>query len=220
MSRTFSRAASAAALVTLLAALPGITTSALAGTIAQPAPAAVQEAIAASPKVVIVVGATEGTTPSYRTDADQIYAEAIKYTPNVIKVYSPNATWAVVKAAAQGASVFVYLGHGYGFPSPYKSILTPSVHDGMGLNEFLNQGDSDKKYWGESYVGSEIRLAKNAVVILNHLCYSAGSSETGAPEPTIPVARERVDNFASGFLRAGARAVLADSWNAADWWLG
>ena len=215
MSRTFSRAASAAALVTLLAALPGITTSARAGTIAPPSPAAVQEAITASPKVVIVVGATEGTTPSYRTDADQIYAEAIKYTPNVIKVYSPNATWAVVKAAAQGASVFVYLGHGYGFPSPYKSILTPSVHDGMGLNEFLNQGDSDKKYWGESYVGSEIRLAKNAVVILNHLCYSAGSSESGAPEPAIPVAKQRVDNFASGFLRAGARAVLADSWNAA-----
>jgi len=215
MSRSLFRAASAALLVTLLAGLTGITTSALAATIAQPAPAAIQEAVAASPKVVIVVGATEGTTPTYRADADQIYAEAIKYTPNVVKVYSPNATWAVVKAAAQGASVFVYLGHGYGFPSPYKSILTPSVHDGMGLNEFLNQGDSDKKYWGESYVSSEIRLAKNAVVILNHLCYSAGSSETGAPEPTIPVARERVDNFASGFLRAGARAVLADSWNAA-----
>ena len=52
-------------------------------------------------------------------------------------------------------------------------------------------------------------------MILNHLCYSAGSSETGNPEPTIAVAKQRVDNFASGFLRAGARAVLADSWNTA-----
>ena len=215
MSRTFSRAAGVAVLVTLLAALPGITTSAFAGTLAPPSPAAVQEAIAASPKVVIVVGATEGTTPSYRSDADLIYAEAIKYTPNVIRIYSPNATWAVVKAAAQGASVFVYLGHGYGFPSPYRPILTPIYQDGMGLNAALNQGDSNKLYYGESMVSSEIRFAPNAVVILNHLCYSAGSSETGNPEPTIAVAKQRVDNFASGFLRAGARAVLADSWNAA-----
>ncbi|MGH9021475.1 MAG: hypothetical protein ACRDV0_10790, partial [Acidimicrobiales bacterium] len=59
---------------------------------------------------------------------------------------------------------------------------------------------------------SDIRFAKNAIVLLNHLCYSAGSSETGAPEPTIPVARERVDNFASGFIKAGARAVIADAW--------
>jgi hypothetical protein len=215
MSRTFSRLAGVTVLLTLLAGLPGITPSVFAATVASPSPALVQQAAAAGPKVVIVVGATEGTTPTYRADADLIYAEAIKYTSNVVKIYSPNATWAVVKAAAQGASIFVYLGHGYGFPSPYKPVLTPSVHDGMGLNIALNQGDSNKQYYGESFVGSEIRLAKNAIVILNHLCYSAGSSEAGAPEPTIPVAKERVDNFASGFLRAGARAVLADSWNAA-----
>ena len=52
------------------------------------------------------------------------WLEAIKYTPNVVKVYSPNATWDAVKAAAQGASIFIYLGHGYGFPSPYKPITT------------------------------------------------------------------------------------------------
>ncbi len=213
MSRAFTRAATTTLLATLLATLPGFTAAASAGTIAAPSSAAVQDAIASSPKIVIVVGATEGTTPAYRTDADSIYAEAIKYTPNVVRIYSPNATWAAVKAAAQGASVFVYLGHGYGFPSPYKPVLTPTVHDGMGLNIALNGGDTNKQYWGESYIASEIRLAKNAIVILNHLCYSAGSSETGAAEPTIAVAKERVDNFASGFLRAGARAVMADSWN-------
>jgi hypothetical protein len=215
MSRAFSRAAGVAVLVTLLAALPGLTTSALASPAAQALSSPVQVAALVPPKIVIVVGATEAVTPTYRSDADQIYAEAIKWTPNVVKIYSPNATWAAVKAAAQGASIFIYLGHGYGFPSPYKTVLTPIVHDGMGLNQFLNQGDSDKVYYGESYVGSEIRLAKNAIVILNHLCYSAGSSEAGNPEPTIAVAKERVDNFASGFLRAGARVVLADSWNSA-----
>jgi hypothetical protein len=162
-----------------------------------------------------VVGAVEANTARYRSNADQLYAEAIKYTPNVTKIYSPNATWAKVKAAAQGANLFIYLGHGYGFQSPYKPILTPSVHDGMGLNEIGGVSDSDKKYYGESLIASDIRFAKDAVVILSGLCYAAGSSEDGDPAPTIPIARERVDNFASGWIHAGARAVIADSWTGA-----
>ena len=182
-------------------AAPGATTSAENG---DPAPT--------PPKVVIVVGATEGHTPGYRADADTIAAEALKYTPNVIKLYSPNAKWAQVKVAAQGASIFVYLGHGYGFPSPYRPVLSPDVQNGMGLNPPDGTTDNDKKYYGEQLIASDIRFAKDAIVLLNHLCYSAGSSESGDPEPTPAVARERVDNFASGFIKAGARTVIAQSW--------
>lgn len=197
------RGARAAALAALIALAPAVVV-----------PATTLAAYPAA-KVVIVVGAVEGTTPSFRADADKIYAEAIKYTPNVTKIYSPNATWAKVKAAAQGANIFIYLGHGYGFPSPYRPVLSTDVQNGMGLNAIGGIDDYDKKYYGEKYIADEIRLAKNAVVLLNHLCYSAGSSEDGDPEPTIPVARQRVDNFASGFIRAGARMVMADSWTSA-----
>jgi hypothetical protein len=207
------RRSSAAALAALLMLAPVLAAPASASTAVTPRWAGLTaEAVAASPKVVIVVGATETTTASYRADADTIAAEALKFTPNVIKIYSPNATWAVVKAAAQGASIFIYLGHGYGYPSPYRPVLSPSVQDGMGLNTTAGVSDSDKTYYGETSIANEIRFAKNAIVLLNHLCYSAGSSESGDPEPTIPVARERVDNFASGFIKAGARAVIAQSW--------
>ena len=202
----------AAALAALIALAPAVALPTLASTVAPSATRSTSDAAATPPKVVIVVGAVEGSTGGYRNKGDQIYAEAIKHTPNVIKLYSPNATWAKVKAAAQGASVFVYLGHGYGFPSPYRSVLTPTVHDGMGLNEVGGISDSDKKYYGESLIAKDIRFAKNAVVILSGLCYAAGSSESGDPAPTIPVARERVDNFASGWIRAGARHVIADTW--------
>jgi hypothetical protein len=141
----FRRATLAALTLCLLVTAPALALPAFAATTSAQGAAAPTEAIATNPKVVIVVGAVETYTSGDRTDADTIYAEAIKYTPNVVKVYSPNATWAAVKAAAQGASIFIYLGHGYGFPSPYKTVLTPSVHDGMGLNEFAGQGDSDKK---------------------------------------------------------------------------
>ncbi|HET9851988.1 MAG TPA: FlgD immunoglobulin-like domain containing protein [Candidatus Limnocylindrales bacterium] len=179
---------------------------------AAPAAATSGDPAPTGPKVVIVVGATEGTTASYRADADTIAAEALKYTSNVIKLYSPNAKWAQVKAAAQGASIFVYLGHGYGYPSPYRAVLSPDVQDGLGLNTPTGTTDNDKKYYGEQLIASDIRFARDAIVLLNHLCYSAGSSESGDPEPTVGVARERVDNFASGFIRAGARTVIAQSW--------
>lgn len=193
----------AIALTAVVALLPALTLPAL-GAEGDPPPAA--------PKVVIVVGATESTTASYRRDADSIAAEALKYTPNVVKLYSPNATWAKVKAAAQGASIFVYLGHGYGFPSPYRPVLSPDVHNGMGLNAVGGIDDWDKKYYGEDPISKEIRFAKDAIVLLNHLCYSAGSSESHHAEPTMSVARQRVDNYASGFIKAGARTVIAQSW--------
>lgn len=205
-----TRTALAGALAALVLAVPLTAAPARAAAAAAAATAAPSDAVvAASPKVVIVVGATESTTASYRTSADAIAAEALNWTPNVVKVYSPYATWSVVAAAAQGASVLVYLGHGNGFPSPYTSVLKPDTEDGMGLNTTMGLGDSDKKYYGESYIAAGIRLAPNAVVFLQNLCYAPGAGEPGAPEPTLSVAQQRVDNFASGFIRAGARSVFA-----------
>ena len=163
-----------------------------------------------SAKVVIIVGPVQAKTANYRAMADEAYAEAIKYSSNVVRVYSPNATWAAVKAELQGANVVLYLGHGNGWPSPYPYDPNFTTRNGFGLNATATSGDSITKYYGEPYIRNEIRLAPNAVVLLNHLCYAAGSSEPGFPAPTLSVAMQRVDNFASAFLKAGARAVIAE----------
>ena len=208
MVRLVARAAAVALAVALGLGLPA----------AHPAPVAA--ASAAGPKVVVIVGATQGTTSAYRADADAIVAEAQKYTSNVTKLYSPNATWAAVKAALQGASVVVYLGHGNGFPNPYHSVLEPTKVDGFGLNASAGHGDDNNTYYGESYIAGQVRLAPNAVVLLNHLCYAAGSSEPGRAEPTVSVAHQRIDNYAAGFIAAGARTVVADDHYGAEWWVG
>ena len=166
-------------------------------------------AMSGGAKVVIIVGATHGVTASYRTYADQAYAEAIKYTSNVVKVYSPNATWANVKAAVSGASVVIYMGHGNGWPSPYTYDPNFTTKDGFGLNATAWAGDYNNVYYGEPSIAT-LNLAPGAVVILNHLCYAAGNSEPGAAEPSVSVARQRVDNYAAAFLKAGAAAVIAD----------
>ena len=161
------------------------------------------------PKVVIIVGPTEGSTDKYRDSADDAYAEAIQHTSNVVKVYSPNATWSKVKAAVVGASIVVYLGHGNGWPSPYTYDPNYTTKNGFGLNSSAGNGDSNNKYYGEPYV-STLDLAPNAVIILNHLCYASGNSEPGNAAPSQSTARQRVDNFAAGFLAGDAAAVIAD----------
>ena len=181
--------------------------TAAVGAFAVPAPA--RAAQTSDAKVVIIVGATHGTTSDYRSKADQAYAEAIKYTPNVVKVYSPNATWSKVKSATVGASVVIYFGHGNGWPSPYTYDPNYTTKDGFGLNATAGNGDSNNKYYGEPYV-AQLDLAPNAIILLHHLCYASGNSEPGKAAPTVSVARQRISNYAAGFLKSKAQAVMAE----------
>lgn len=186
--------------------------TAVAGTLASATP--VRAAAALSPaKVVIVVGATHGATAGYRRSADVAYAEAIRHTSNVVRVYSPNATWSKVKAAAVGASVLIYFGHGNGWPSPYTYDPNYTTKNGFGLNYDTNGdgklSDYENRYYGEPSVKT-LDLAPNAIVLLHHLCYASGNSEPGQAQPTLTVARQRISNFAAGFLQSPAQAVLAD----------
>jgi hypothetical protein len=166
------------------------------------------------PKVVIIVGPTgAGMTDRFRAQGDEAARIARRYTPDVVKVYSPNATWPSVRKALQGASVVIYMGHGNGWPSKYRSSLYPPTQNGFGLNPSAGSGDSSHQYFGEGLIGRDVKLAKNAVVLLHHLCYASGNTEPGLPEGTVAQARQRVDNYAAGFIAAGAAAVAADAWS-------
>ena len=188
----------------------------LAGFIAPAAGAAPVAAANAVPKVVIIVGPSGAATDRYRAEAVKAAALARRYTPDVTEVYSPNATWPAVKAALQGASLVVYMGHGNGWPSRYRDSLYPATQNGFGLNPKAGSGDSSHQYFGESKIAASIRLADDAVVLLNHLCYASGNTEPGLAEGTLDQARQRVDNFAAGFIKAGASAVIAEAYTSPD----
>ncbi len=195
-------------------ALAGVAAPAAAS--AAPAPSLTSSAPAPSaalgPKVAIIVGPVHDGTAQYQGYGDLVYNEALKYTNNVVKVYSPNATWSKVVAAVTGAAIVVNIGHGNGYPSPYGFDTTYTKQNGFGLNYDVN-GDGkltnyEMRYYGEKYIRT-LKMAPNAVVLLFHMCYSAGNQEPGGPEPTLTVARQRADNYASAFLAAGAKAVFA-----------
>jgi hypothetical protein len=171
-----------------------------------------QETRAASVKVVVVVGPAGASTSKYRTSAHTYASLARSYGASVTEIYSPYATWTRVKRAAQGANLLIYLGHGNGYPSPYGAFQR-YTKDGMGLNATSGNGNYNVKYWGEYYIDRDIQMARNAVVILNRLCYASGNSEWGWANPTKATAIRRVDNYGAGFLRTGARAVFAEAIN-------
>ena len=169
-----------------------------------------QHTNAASIKVVVVVGPVGSKTSEYKSSAKYYASIARSYGASVTEIYSPYATWSKVKAAAQGANLLIYLGHGNGYPSPYGAFQR-YTKDGFGLNATSGNGNSNVKYWGEYYIDRDIQMAKNAVVILNRLCYASGNSEWGSANPTKSTAMKRADNYAAGFLRAGAKAVFAEA---------
>jgi len=174
------------------------------GVLATPVQAATSTA-----KVVVVVGPVGSHTAHYKSDADEIVTEARRYTSNVVKLYTPNATWSRVRAAMQGASVFVYLGHGNGWPSIYAPFQT-QTKDGLGLDPSTGADSTKTVYYGEEYLRANVRFAPNAVVLLFHLCYASGNAEPGLTEGSLSTARQRVDNYGAGFIGAGARAVFAE----------
>ena len=173
------------------------------------------ESVAASgKKVVIVVGPAGSNTADYIYNAKKLASQARSYGATVYEIYAPHATWARVKSLSQGANVFIYLGHGNGYPSPYGAFNTYSK-DGLGLDAY--DGSWSHKYYGEYYISHYLNFAPNSVVILNRLCYASGDSEWGAANPTKSTAIKRVDNYGAGFLRTGARAVFAEGINSSSY---
>ncbi|MFI5291548.1 MAG: FlgD immunoglobulin-like domain containing protein [Candidatus Limnocylindrales bacterium] len=171
------------------------------------APASAGSAEAASSLKAVVIVGPSGSLQSSNNAAGKAIADlAASYGMDVRRVFHPYATWSKVLDNIQGASIVVYLGHGNGWPSPY-SPYQEDTKDGFGLN--ASSGSSTVKYWGATPIARSIDLAPNAVVLLNHLCYASGNSEPGRSAPSQSGAKQRVDNYANGFIRAGARAVFA-----------
>jgi hypothetical protein len=163
-------------------------------------------------KAVVVVGPTHSLTSRYlgygRAMADAAEAQGM----DVRRIFHPYATKKRVKKHAEGAQLFIYIGHGNGWPSPFPPYQE-ATKNGLGLNPM--DGDrttSNVKYFGADWLKEKVRLAPDAVVILSHLSYASGNASSGMAIPSRSVAVERIDNFANGFLAIGARVVWALGW--------
>jgi putative cell wall-binding protein len=188
---------------------------------------------AAGPKVVLIVGPSGAVSDHYRSMANEVATVATAAGATVVKVYSPNATWANVRAAVNGANVIVYFGHGNGYPNPY-TIGTEHTDrvNGWGLNRTTTSGDSDNwsttmVYCGEkallgtlassdgaaqwSYCGGRtntdgIAPAPGFTMVYAQAHYAPGFGERyddDDPLTTLTEAQQRVRNYSTPVLRLG-----------------
>jgi hypothetical protein len=173
-----------------------------------PSVAPERDVAAAGPRPIaaIVVGPVGSSTSAYRLEARRMADQLRGYGAIVRQVYSPWATWTRVKDAARGANLFIYLGQGRGNPGPYGAF-DPRTMNGLGLNRTAGDGHRNVASYGEFYVRRDLDLARDAVVILNRVPYAAGGTATGSIAQR--TAMLRADNYAAGFLAAGAAAVFA-----------
>ncbi|MBA2253978.1 MAG: hypothetical protein H0W07_02530 [Chloroflexi bacterium] len=184
----------------------------LTGAAAAPAPA-----VAGAPalKLVVIVGPSGSETSRYLGIGEAFAKTGERYGMDVRRVFHPRATWSKVLANIQGAKLVIVLGHGNGWPSEYPPYQT-DTKNGLGLNPYEGASSYSTKYYGEGPVSKSIRLGTNAIVLLHHMCYSAGNGQSGQSIPSEWTAKQRVDNYGAGFIKSGARAVFAYYWGQQD----
>ncbi len=198
-------------------------------------------ALAAGPKVAIIVGPVGSLTSNYRSRANEVAAAALAAGGSVVKVYSPNATWGNVRSAVNDADVIVYFGHGNGYPNPYGSVELADRTNGWGLNRTTTNGDGDNwsttlAYCGEKALlgtltasdgavqrqycsGGPITPAPGFTMIYAQAHYAPGFGERyeeSDPLTTLSEARQRVSNYSTPVLQLGGGAFIATAYSDAD----
>lgn len=164
-------------------------------------------------RAVVVAGPVHSLTDRYKGYCSAIAQAAEAQGMEVVRIFHPWAPASKVRTRAQGADLFVYCGHGNGWPSPYGPYQE-DTKNGLGLDvaDKTRRSPNNVAYKGANWLRDNLTLAPNAVVILSHLSYASGNASSGMPIPTRAVAVQRVDNFANGFLSIGARVVWALGW--------
>ena len=183
-------------------------------------------------KVALIVGPMGSQTAWNRQHADQIAADATALGATVAKAYSPNATYAKVRAAVAGANIVVYLGHGSGYPNPYHGSLLADRNNGWGLNTTTTNGDQDSwsnhtlVYCGEKALrgqltatdgadqrkycgGGAITPAPGFVMVYIGSCYTAGGNEPQNPLATNSDARAHASYYSRPMFQLGASGYFA-----------
>ncbi len=111
---------------------------------------------AAGQKVAVIVGPVGGGSiqTNYLNRGESIADAAEARGATVVRVFSPNATYAAARAAVNGANIIVYIGHGSGYPNPYSGTLQAAWNNGWGLNAIAGVDAYDPTGHGHTIGGS------------------------------------------------------------------
>jgi hypothetical protein len=197
-------------------------------------------AVATGKKVVVIVGPVGGGSiqTNYLNRGESVADAAEALGATVVRVFSPNATYAAARAAVNGANVIVYIGHGSGYPNPYSATMQVAWNNGWGLNKTAGIDPYDPTghghtigtsmlYCGEAALegkpkpssvsagqwcaGGKITPAPNFVMVYSNACYTPGAGETEhISVSSEATALARVSNFSRPMLALGGTYFATD----------
>lgn len=148
-------------------------------------------------KVVIVVGSDEIDNNRDFIEEQTNLAYFLKEMGlHVVELYYPNAKWETVKEASKDAHIFIYSGHG--------NTLGEDKMGTLCLNEGIIDG---------SELITGLKLRPNALVMLNHACFSAGSSASDNADIGLVEAVTRVENYAKPFMKLYSGCYYANNFS-------
>lgn len=141
-------------------------------------------------KAIFIVGPVEESTKEF-IDEQKKNAKYLKSLGiQVIEFYHPNAKWKDIVKASEGANILVYAGHG----GVAVFCVTGQVVEG-------------------DVIQRDLKLHKNAIVIFNHACESAGSSLVDTKDIGQVEAFRRVGDYAKPFIESNVSVYYANNYN-------
>ena len=141
-------------------------------------------------KAIFIVGPVEESTKEF-IDEQKKNAKYLKSMGvQVIEFYHPNAKWKDIVKASEGANILVYAGHG-------------------GVAVFCVTGEIIE---GE-VIQRDLKLHKNAIVIFNHACESAGTSLVDTKDIGQTEAFRRVGDYAKPFIASNVSVYYANNYS-------
>jgi len=156
--------------------------------------AAAQTSYSEGLRAVLVVGHLEASTGRSMKEMDKIGLLLEGHGVKVEKFYDRKAVWKDIAHAARGANFFIYSGHGTnlgGGDNPGGLCVQPTVP--------------------AVTVRQELKLASNALVVFQSVCYGAGSSAGDAIDIGPQEAENRVGYYALPFFSTGATGYYANN---------
>jgi len=145
-------------------------------------------------KAVIIVG-NDATEFIYEQRQVASYLKTLGIA--VVELYTPNCKWEDVKKASNGAHILIYAGHGITIGKEKEKQGTLYLNEGIIEGEQLVNG---------------LKLNKNALVLFNHACSSAGSSAADDYDIGIEEATRRVEDYAKPFIKLNAGCYYANNY--------
>jgi len=153
---------------------------------------------------VAIVGDVNANTERYKNDMDTAVQALQNHGVTVHKFYHGESafTWADIVAAAEGAELILYMGHGvYSGSMPYPDIVGGFwLRDGHFISP--NQIRTDLDGW----------LAEDSAIIFSHACFTAGSSSVDPRDLPLSEAQRRVQMYAEPFVDLGMRTYFANNY--------